>query len=381
MRRLVEFTLMMPAGFGASTEKEAMRGTQFAQLTAFVAVAESRSFTKAASHLGIKVPSLSHAIRSLEEQFGVRLLNRTTRSVALTEAGEQLLGHLTPVLESVDRAIDAVNEFREKPTGTLRLTVHPVAAVTVIGPIVARFSAAYPEIGLDISVEVERKDIVGERFDAGIHPDESIAQDMIAVPIGGEFRSSTVASPDYLAKRSAPMAPGDLREHNCIRYRGGPDGHGHPWRFCKADQASDVQVKGSLTVNDPALALRAALDGLGIVQLPEMSIAPLVAEGRLVRLLSDWSPRRTEFSLFYSSRRHLPVKIRALVDFMRKESKEGAQAVEAKPVSLAVGAAADRRRSQHSANSGLPRTGEVIPIPRRLTPSPRESGLAIATGG
>jgi hypothetical protein len=127
--------------------------------------------------------------------------------------------------------------------------------------------------------------------------------------------------------------------------------------------------------------LRAALDGLGIVQLPEMSIAPLVAEGRLVRLLSDWSPRRTEFSLFYSSRRHLPVKIRALVDFMRKESKEGAQAVEAKPVSLAVGAAADRRRSQHSANSGLPRTGEVIPIPRRLTPSPRESGLAIATGG
>jgi DNA-binding transcriptional LysR family regulator len=381
MRRVVEFTLMMPAELWASTEKEAMRGTQFAQLTAFVAVAENRSFTKAAASLGIKVPSLSHAIRSLEEQFGVRLLNRTTRSVALTEAGEQLLGHLTPVLESVDRAIDAVNEFREKPTGTLRLTVHPVAAVTVIGPIVARFSAAYPEIGLDISVEVERKDIVGERFDAGIHPDESIAQDMIAVPIGGQFRSSTVASPDYLAKRPAPTAPGDLREHNCIRYRGGPDGQGHPWRFCKADQALDVQVKGSLTVNDPALAQRAALDGLGIVQLPEMSIAPLVAEGRLVRLLSDWSPRRTEFSLFYSSRRHLPVKVRALVDFMRKESREGARAEEGRPVSLAAIAAADRRRSEHSANAGMSRTGEVIPILRRLTSPLSENALAIATGG
>jgi DNA-binding transcriptional LysR family regulator len=358
-----------------------MRGTQFAQLTAFVAVAENRSFTKAAANLGIKVPSLSHAIRSLEEQFGVRLLNRTTRSVALTDAGEQLLGHLTPVLESVDRAIDAVNEFREKPTGTLRLTVHPVAAVTVIGPIVARFSAAYPEIGLDISVEVERKDIVGERFDAGVHPDKSIAQDMIAVPIGGQFRFSTVASPAYLAKRSAPTVPDDLRQHNCIRYRAGPEADGHPWKFCNAHQAVDVEVKGSLAVNDPSLALRAALDGMGIVQLPEVSVAPLVAEGRLVRLLSDWSPRRTEFSLFYSSRRHLPVKVRALVDFLRKESKEGAQAVEAKPVSLAAGAAADRRRSEHLANSGLPRTGEVIPILRRLAPSPLESGLAIATGG
>jgi DNA-binding transcriptional LysR family regulator len=371
---------MMPAGFGASTEKEAMRGTQFAQLTAFVAVAENRSFTKAASHLGIKVPSLSHAIRSLEEQFGVRLLNRTTRSVALTEAGEQLLGHLTPVLESVDRAIDAVNEFREKPTGTLRLTVHPVAAVTVIGPIVARFSAAYPEIGLDISVEAERKDIVGERFDAGVHPEESIAQDMIAVPIGGQFRFSTVASPRYLAKKSAATVPDDLRQHNCIRYRGSPDAFGHPWKFCKADQAVEVEVKGSLTVNDPSLALRAALDGMGIVQLPELSVAPLVAEGRLVRLLSDWSPRRTEFSLFYSSRRHLPVKVRALVDFLRKESKEGGHLDEGKAASLAVIAAADRRRPEHSANGRPPRTGEVIPILRRLTPPSPESALAIATG-
>jgi DNA-binding transcriptional LysR family regulator len=362
-----------------------MRGTQFAQLTAFVAVAENRSFTKAASHLGIKVPSLSHAIRSLEEQFGVRLLNRTTRSVALTDAGEQLLGHLTPVLESVDRAIDAVNEFRERPTGTLRLTVHPVAAVTVIGPVVARFSAAYPEIGLDISVEVERKDIVGERFDAGVHPGASIAQDMIAIPIGGQFRFSTVASPGYLANKSVPTVPDDLRQHNCIRYRGGPDGDGHPWKFCRADLALDVEVKGSLTVNDPALALRAALDGMGIVQLPEMWVAPLVAEGRLVRLLSDWSPRQTEFSLFYSSRRHLPVKLRALVEFLRKESKSG-HSDEGRAVCLAVVAGADGKRCEQSPDDDLPnigdlpRTGEVIPIRRRAPPPLPDSALAMAPG-
>ena len=364
-----------------------MRGTQFAQLTAFVAVAENRSFTKAASHLGIKVPSLSHAIRSLEEQFGVRLLNRTTRSVALTDAGEQLLAHLTPVLESVDRAIDAVNEFRDKPTGTLRLTVHPVAAVTVIGPIVARFSAEYPEIGLDISVEVEHRDIVGERFDAGVHPGESIAQDMIALPIGGQFRFSTVASPHYLAKKSVPTVPDDLPQHNCIKYRGGPDSDGHSWKFCKADQALDVEVKGSLTVNDPALALRAALDGMGIVQLPEIGIASLVAEGQLVRLLSDWSPSGTEFSLFYSSRRHLPVKLRALVDCLRKEPENARMRTRAGRFAPAVVAAADCKRSEPlqggvNRNSGdLARTGEVIPIRRRAAPPPPDNALAMAHGG
>jgi DNA-binding transcriptional LysR family regulator len=356
-----------------------MRGTQFAQLTAFVAVAENRSFTKAASHLGIKAPSLSHAIRALEEQFGVRLLNRTTRSVALTDAGERLLSHLTPVLESVDRAIDAVNEFRDKPNGTLRLTVHPVAAITVIGPIVARFSAEFPEISLDVSVEAGRKDIVGERFDAGIHPEEGIAQDMIALPIGGQFRFSTVAAPDYLARTSVPSVPDDLRQHNCIRYRGGPDGDGHPWKFRKADQVLDVDVRGSLTVNDPALALRAALDGMGIVQLPEMWIAPLVAEGRLVRLLDGWSPRRTEFSLFYSSRRHLPVKLRALVEFLRRESKDVTEVNDGTPLYPAVIGAADRRRLEQAADGEL-RHAQVIPIRRRAALRPAETALAMAPG-
>jgi DNA-binding transcriptional LysR family regulator len=302
-----------------------MRGTQFAQLTAFVAVAEHRSFTKAAIHLGIKAPSLSQAIRDLEEAFGVRLLNRTTRSVALTEAGEQLLGNLSPVLAGVDKAIDAVNEFRDNPAGTLRLTVHPVAAVTVIGPLVARFSADYPAIRLEISVDAKRKDIVSERFDAGIHLGDGVAQDMIAVPIGGKFRLSTVASADYLVRRGSPSVPSDLRQHNCIHYRGDTDDLARPWRFQKAGQQEEIAVEGSLSVDDLQLALRAGLDGVGIVQLPEAWVSPLVAQGKLVPLLEDWSPRWTDFCLFYSSRRHVPVKLRTLVDFLRRESKHFVQ--------------------------------------------------------
>jgi DNA-binding transcriptional LysR family regulator len=312
-------------GFAGLEAENPMRGTKFAQLTAFVAVAEHRSFTKAAAHLGIKAPSLSQAIRDLEESFGVRLLNRTTRSVALTEAGEQLLGNLSPVLAGVEQAIDAVSEFRDNPAGTLRLTVHPVAAVTVIAPLVARFSADYPAIRLEISVDAKRTDIVSERFDAGIHLRDGIAQDMIAVPIGGKFRLSTVASPDYLARRGSPSVPGDLRQHNCIRYRGDTEDVARSWRFQKAGKQEEVAVEGSLSVNDLQLALRGGLDGVGIVQLPEAWVSPLVTNGRLVPVLEDWSPRWTDFCLFYSSRRHVPLKLRTLVDFLRRESKHFVQ--------------------------------------------------------
>jgi DNA-binding transcriptional LysR family regulator len=302
---------------------QSIRGTQFAQLTAFVAVAEHRSFTRAAEHLGLSTPSLSQAIRGLEETFGVRLLNRTTRSVALTEAGEELLSHLNPVLEGVDNAIDAVNAYRDTPAGTIRLTVHPLAAVTVLAPLVARFSAAYPSIGLEVSVDLAYKDIVSEHFDAGVHLGSRIAQDMIAVPIGGKFRVATVASPEYLSRNPAPARPDDLSQHNCVRYRWDKD-VANSWPFMRANEKVDVAVEGSLTVNDHLLALRAALDGMGVVQLPEASVAAGIAEGKLVPLLSDWSPAWTGFFLFYPSRRHVPVKLRALVDFLRKESKQPA---------------------------------------------------------
>jgi len=218
----------------------------------------------------------------------------------------------------------------------------------VIGPVVARFSAEYPEIGLDISVEVEQRDIVGERFDAGIHTGESIAQDMIAVPIGGQFRFSTVASLDYLARKSVPMSPGDLQQHNCVRYRGAADSDVQTWKFCKADQVLDVEVNGTLTVNDPASHCERQSTAWDRAAARDVRSVP-GRGGRLVRLLSDWSPRRTEFSLFYSSRRHLPLKLRALVDFLRKQSKSGTPANEGRPICLPVVAAADGQRSESSA--------------------------------
>jgi DNA-binding transcriptional LysR family regulator len=303
-----------------SRKGQGVRGTQFAQLTAFVAVAEHRSFTRAAEHLGLSTPSLSQAIRGLEESFGVRLLNRTTRSVALTEAGEQLLQHLSPVLEGVDNAIDVVNAYRDTPGGTLRLTVHPLAAVSVIGPLVARFSAAYPSIDLDVSVDIACRDIVSEHFDAGVHLGSNIAQDMIAVPIGGSFRVVTVASPVYLERNGEIENPGDLSNHNCVRYRW-DKAVANNWRFMKDGDRVDVAVGGTLAVNDHDLALRAALDGVGVVQLPEASVAGLIDQGRLVPVLADWSPNWGSFFLFYPSRRHVPTKMRALVDFLRREAK------------------------------------------------------------
>jgi len=299
---------------------QGVRGTQFAQLTAFVAVAEHRSFTKAAEHLGLSTPSLSQAIRGLEETFGVRLLNRTTRSVALTEAGEQLLQHLNPVLEGVDNAIDAVNAYRDTPGGTLRLTVHPLAAVTVLAPLVARFSSEYPSIELEVSVDIACRDIVAEHFDAGVHLSSNIAQDMIAVPIGGNFRIVTVASPEYLSRSPEIASPSDIGAHNCVRYRW-DKAVANTWRFMKDGARVDVPVEGTLVVNDHELALRSALDGVGVVQLPEASVASLIAEGRLVSLLGDWSPNLGNFFLFYPSRRHVPMKMRSLVDFLRREAK------------------------------------------------------------
>ncbi|CAN1722604.1 LysR family transcriptional regulator [Hyphomicrobium sp. 1Nfss2.1] len=300
--------------------KGGVRGTQFAQLTAFVAVAEHRSFTKAAEYLGLSTPSLSQAIRGLEETFGVRLLNRTTRSVALTEAGEQLLQHLNPVLEGVDNAIDAVNAYRDTPGGTLRLTVHPLAAVTVLAPLVARFSSEYPSIELEVSVDSACRDIVAEHFDAGVHLSSNIAQDMIAVPIGGNFRIVTVASPEYLSRSAGLVSPSDLGLHNCVRYRW-DKAVANTWRYMKDGARVDVAVEGTLAVNDHELALRSALDGVGVVQLPEASVARLIAEGRLVPLLAEWSANWGSFFLFYPSRRHVPMKMRSLVDFLRREAK------------------------------------------------------------
>ena len=246
-----------------------MRGTQFAELCAFVAVAEHRSFTKAAAQLGVSPSTLSQTVRSFEERLGVRLLNRTTRSVALTEAGERLLLDAQPVLDGVCKAIEGVNSFRDKPIGTLRLSMSRAAAVVLVGPVLPQFLAKFPEINLEVNVDDTHSDIVGGRFDAGVRLGERIEKDMIAVRLLDRFRIMAVASPAYLARHPAPVTLEDLHAHNCVRLRWDWDGSIQPWVFENAGRRLEVPVSGSLVLNDMYLVLNAVLDGIGIGYISE----------------------------------------------------------------------------------------------------------------
>jgi DNA-binding transcriptional LysR family regulator len=253
-------------------------------------------------------------------------LNRTTRSVALTEVGERLLAQLRPVLDNLDAALESVNVFRDKPAGLLRLTVPRPAAKTVIAPILARFLAEYPAITLDISIDSALTDIVRDRFDAGIRPGHRVEQDMVALRVGEDARPTIVASPDYLARHPAPKTPGELQSHNCIRMRFA-SGAIARWTFEKRGKGLEVMVTGSLITSDGDLAVRAALDGVGIARVPRSSIEALVRERRLVPLLADWMPRSVGFFLYYPSRRQMPAALHAFVDFLKKETR-GARASE-----------------------------------------------------
>jgi DNA-binding transcriptional LysR family regulator len=294
-----------------------MRGTQFAELSAFVAVAEHRNFTKAAAQLGISRPSLSHTIRSLEERLGVRLLNRTTRSVALTDAGERLLADTQPVLDGIDRAIEGVNAFRDKPSGTLRLSMTRIAASLIIGPLLPQFLAKYPDIKLEISAADTHGDIVSSHFDAGISIGERIAKDMIAVRVLDDQRLMAVAAPAYLARHPRPETPQDLHGHNCVRLRSDWDGTIHSWHLEDAGRRLEMAVDGSLVLNDWSLLLNAVLAGIGIGYAPELLTSSHVADGSLVRLLENWCGHVSGVFLYYPSRRQMPGALRAFIDFMR----------------------------------------------------------------
>jgi DNA-binding transcriptional LysR family regulator len=300
-----------------------MRGSQFAELNAFVAVAEQASFTKAARQLGLSPPTLSQTIRALEERLGVRLLNRTTRSVALTQAGELLLARLRPLLDDFEAAVESLNTFRDNPAGRLRITVPPPVASFVIAPLLARFVARYPDIVLEISVDSTMVDIVPGRFDAGIRVGRRVARDMIAVRITGDIRSIVVASPDYLARHPVPRTPADLEAHNCIRVRF-PSGEFSPWEFAKDGERLELEVDGSVIVNEAELAIRAALDGIGVLAILDDYVAPMIADGRLVQLLTDWMPPPSDgFFLYYPSRRQNPAALQVLIDFLRSNLKAG----------------------------------------------------------
>ncbi len=293
-----------------------MRRPSLAEMTAFVAVAERSSFAKAAVHLGVSRSALSETMRGLEDKLGVRLLNRTTRSVALTEVGERLLAELRPALASFETAVESVNMFRDKPAGHLRLTVPRPAQKVVIEPILAEFLAAYPAISLEIVADSALTDIVRDRFDAGIRPGHVLEQDMVAVRVGEDARPTVVGSPDYLSRHGRPKAPADLQAHNCIRQRFA-SGAIHQWAFEKRGKSLEVLVKGSLTVSDGELALRAALDGVGLARLPITLVATHMAQRKLVQLLEDWTPRSVGFYLYYPSRRQAPAALLALVGFLK----------------------------------------------------------------
>ncbi len=294
-----------------------MRDPEFAELTAFVAVAERQNFTRAAAFLGVAPSTLSQTIRSLEERLGVRLLHRTTRSVAPTEAGERLLTHLQPALEGVGRAVEAVNAFRDTPMGTLRLSVSRPSTLHVIAPLLTPFLAAHPAIKVEIVADDSRADIVSGRFDAGVRIGEMIEQDMIAVRLADEFRMVAVAAPRYLATHPAPRHPNELRDHNCIQHRWNWAA-AHPWSFQRGNEHIEVAVGGQLVVNDLHLALYAARDGAGVAYLPEAFVCPYFNAGRLVRLLDDWSLTKSGVFLYYSGRRQIPATLQAFIAYARR---------------------------------------------------------------
>jgi DNA-binding transcriptional LysR family regulator len=294
-----------------------MRGPELAEMNAFVIVAERCSFAAAAVHLGVSRSRLSETIRELEGRLGVRLLNRTTRSVAPTVAGERLLAQIRPLLNDFDAILSSINAFRDKPAGLLRLTVPPPVASFMLAPLLSRFLRQYPAIDLEVSVDGALVDIVAGRFDAGMRAGDLVERDMIALRIGEEVRGVVVAAPEYLARHERPVTPRDLAAHNCIRIRF-PSGVVVPWQFEKNGKQVEVAVDGRLTVNDPELAVRAARDGVGLLYTAVGYALPEIKMGQLVPLLEDWQAPAVAIFLYYPGRRQVPVPLQAFIEFLRE---------------------------------------------------------------
>jgi DNA-binding transcriptional LysR family regulator len=291
-----------------------------ADLTAFSAVAAHRSFRRAADALGVSRSSLSHAMLALERDLGVRLLNRTTRSVAPTEAGETLLTRLAPVLRDLDEALDAVADARGNPSGTLRINANESAARLLLRTAVPRFLARFPGMALDLVSEGRLVDIVEQGFDAGVRLGESIPRDMIAVRISDDLRFVVIAAPSYLAGRTPPVTPDDLRDHTCIRQRL-PSGKRYRWEFGKHGQEVTVDVPGALTLDHNGLMVEAAADGLGLAYVPESAARDWLVDGRLVTVLDDWCPLIPGLHLYYPGHRHVPAGLRAFIDVLKESER------------------------------------------------------------
>jgi DNA-binding transcriptional LysR family regulator len=286
------------------------------ELNAVVAVATQRSFRGAAAELGMSPSALSHAIAALEQRMGVRLFNRTTRSVSPTEAGEEFLARVRPALREISDAMDAANTHRDSPVGTLRINSSEGAAKRLL-PIAFEFMKRHPGMKLDIVTEGRLVDIVAEGFDAGIRQVDTVPQDMIAVPCSTPIRFVVVGSPDYFATHRRPRVPDDLRAHPCIRTRL-PGGALYRWEFERRGEYVAIDPAGPMTLDSHALMVEAALNGVGLVWVSEWGVADHIAAGRLIRVLSDWSPPYPGLCLYYPGHRHVPAGLRAFIDVIRE---------------------------------------------------------------
>ncbi|MCQ4162790.1 LysR family transcriptional regulator [Roseomonas sp. GC11] len=294
-----------------------MRQENFNDLAAFTLVARECSFTRAAAKMGVSQSALSQTVRALEERLGVRLLTRTTRSVAPTEAGQRLLDTIAPSFEEITAALASLSELREKPAGIIRITAGEHPAISVLQPALKRFLLDYPDITVEIIVDYGLTNIVAEGYDAGVRMGEQIAKDMIAVPIGPEMRMAVVGSPDYFARHPAPRDPTDLTEHRCINIRLPTYGGLFPWEFEKDGHEVKVRCEGQLVFNNLGLRIASALDGLGLAYLPEDQALPHINEGSLLRVLEDWCPYFPGYHLYYPSRRHASPAFSLVVDTLR----------------------------------------------------------------
>jgi DNA-binding transcriptional LysR family regulator len=293
-----------------------MQLDNLSHLAVFAAVARLGSFRKAAAELSLSASAASYAVRTLEDRLGVGLFNRTTRSVSLTEAGRHLLERLQPALGSVSSALEEMNLFRASPSGTLRINTFRDAALVVVAPLVERFLRMYPDIQLDIVSDDGLVDIVGMGFDVGIRYEESVPEDMVAVPVGPEQRFVVIGSPAYIARRGEPKHPDDLMRHDCIRYRF-RSGAFYKWELAKDGVQLQLDVPGRLSVGDSELILRAALDGVALGFLPEHKVRALVAEGKLVCVLKDWCPPMAGMMMYYPRQRQMTSALRAFIDLAR----------------------------------------------------------------
>jgi DNA-binding transcriptional LysR family regulator len=298
-------------------QNSAMHRHHLNDLAAFITVADHLSFRVAASRLGVTPSALSHAMRQLEERLGVRLLHRTTRSVSVTDAGLRLIERLRPAIDQVGQALEDLNLERSRPFGRLRIYLTHMSASAIIAPVWHRYLTTYPDIHLELHVGETAIDIVANGFDAGIGPQDRAAGDMIVIRVMGPVKVAVVGAPAYFAQHAPPVTPDDLAGHTCVQYRRGTDGTAFDWLFERNGQSRKMAVDGRVMVNAPDLALRAAVDGLGLSYAIEAQAEPFLRSGQLVRVLDDWSPAFEGLFLYYPGHRQVPASLRALIDMIR----------------------------------------------------------------